>query len=118
MVNVVGTTQLLDAFTRAGHVPGHVVLTSSRAVYGEGAWRRRRRHAFQPGPRTHAQLDAAQWDPRQRASALRRGVHAARPVNVYGATKLAQEHVLPPGPDRSVPLSVLRLQNVYGPGSR
>ena len=39
MVNVVGTTQLLDACTRAGHVPSHVVLTSSRAVYGEGLWR-------------------------------------------------------------------------------
>ncbi len=43
MVNVVGTTQLLDSLTRAGHVPDHFVLTSSRAVYGEGVWRQRRR---------------------------------------------------------------------------
>ena len=48
MVNVVGTTQLLDAFTRAGHVPSHVVLTSSRAVYGEGLWRNPDGSTFQP----------------------------------------------------------------------
>ena len=40
LVNVVGTTQLLDGLTRSGHLPSHVVLTSSRAVYGEGTWRR------------------------------------------------------------------------------
>src|SRR3954451_18235222 len=39
LVNVVGTTRMLDAFTRAGHRPQHLVLSSSRAVYGEGAWR-------------------------------------------------------------------------------
>ena len=48
-VNVVGTTQLLDGLTRAGHVPGHFVLTSSRAVYGEGTWRRTDGTLFQPG---------------------------------------------------------------------
>ena len=37
-VNVVGTTQLLDALSRAGHVPDQLVLASSRAVRsGDGA---------------------------------------------------------------------------------
>ena len=33
-VNVVGTTQLLDALSRSGLVPEQLVLASSRAVYG------------------------------------------------------------------------------------
>ena len=37
-VNLMGTSAMLDAFVRKGIVPGHFVLTSSRAVYGEGLW--------------------------------------------------------------------------------
>ena len=37
-VNVVGTTRMLDAFVALKRMPRRVVLTSSRAVYGEGAW--------------------------------------------------------------------------------
>src|ERR1700753_1896752 len=36
-VNVVGTTQLLDALSRSALVPAQLVLASSRAVYGAGA---------------------------------------------------------------------------------
>ena len=121
-VNVVGTTQLLDALTRAGHVPQQLVLASSRAVYGEGAWRSGR-HVFYPGPRTHARLVAGLWDPEgpdgkaavPLASSSSRT--EARPTNIYAATKLAQEHMLlawTAAHDSA--LSVLRLQNVYGPG--
>jgi dTDP-L-rhamnose 4-epimerase len=40
-----------------------------------------------------------------------------RPSNVYASTKLAQEHLLNSWCQAfGVPLSVLRLQNVYGPG--
>ena len=35
-VNVVGTTQLLDALSRSAHVPDQLVLASSRAVYWRG----------------------------------------------------------------------------------
>lgn len=118
MVNVVGTTQLLDACTRAGHVPSHVVLTSSRAVYGEGLWRRPDGSTFQPGLRTHAQLEAGSWNHGEAAEHLPnsvRGTHP-HPINVYGATKLAQEQIMAAwtGSHDTV-LSVLRLQNVYGP---
>ena len=37
LVNVVGTTEMLDALVRHDSLPEKVVLTSSRAVYGEGA---------------------------------------------------------------------------------
>lgn len=118
LVNVVGTTQLVDAFTRAGHVPAHVVLTSSRAVYGEGVWRNPDGSTFQPGLRTHAQLEAARWDHGDGATHVPNtvaGTHPS-PINVYGATKLAQEQILSAWTgSHDTRLSVLRLQNVYGP---
>jgi dTDP-L-rhamnose 4-epimerase len=41
----------------------------------------------------------------------------ALPNNVYGATKLAQEHVFAAWANaNSIPLSILRLQNVFGAG--
>jgi dTDP-L-rhamnose 4-epimerase len=118
MVNVVGTTQLLDALTRAGHVPGHFVLTSSRAVYGEGLWRNGDGTTFQPGLRTHAQLEAGRWDHGDGAEHVPNSVAGThpQPINVYGATKLAQEQILAAWTgSHDTRLSMLRLQNVYGP---
>jgi len=121
-VNVVGTTQLLDALTRCGLVPEQFVLASSRAVYGEGAWRCGET-TFYPRPRSHAQLAAGIWDPPgpEGRSAVPLASSAwrtePRPTNIYAATKLAQEHVLAAWTAaRDTGLSVLRLQNVYGPG--
>lgn len=121
-VNVVGTTQLLDALSRAGLVPEQFVLASSRAVYGEGAWRAGD-DVFYPPPRSHAQLQAGIWDPQgpsgETAVPLpsRAGNTEPRPTNVYASTKLAQEHLLASwAAARDTSLSVLRLQNVYGPG--
>jgi dTDP-L-rhamnose 4-epimerase len=121
-VNVVGTTQLLDALSRRGHVPNQLVLASSRAVYGEGAWQSGTL-VFYPQPRSHAQLVAGIWDPQGptgdaavplASSAVRT---EARPTNIYAATKLAQEHILAAWTAaHDTKLSVLRLQNVYGPG--
>jgi dTDP-L-rhamnose 4-epimerase len=116
LVNVVGTTTMLDAFTRVGHVPDHVVLSSSRAVYGEGTWVADGR-LVHPGPRTHAQLTAGVWDLGERHLPSSAADTAPSPTSVYGATKLAQEHILSSWTGaHDVPLSVLRLQNVYGEG--
>lgn len=118
LVNVAGTTQLLDGLGRHEHVPSHVVLSSSRAVYGEGEWQRPDGTVFYPGQRSHAQFERAQWD---FADASPLPARASRtvpaPTSVYGATKLAQENVLAAWAGaHDVPLSVLRLQNVYGAG--
>ncbi|PYY48279.1 NAD(P)-dependent oxidoreductase [Curtobacterium sp. MCBD17_023] len=118
-VNVCGTTVMLDALGRHGTLPSRIVLASSRAVYGEGDWRERDTDRIvQPGQRTHDQLEAGVWDHPGAVSVpsdARRTVPA--PTSVYGATKLAQEHVLGAWCGaREVGLSVLRLQNVYGPG--
>lgn len=117
-VNVVGTTQMLDAFTRMGHLPAHIVLTSSRAIYGEGVWRREDGSTFQPTTRTHRQLMDGEWD-FPSAVHLPNSVAGSppNPSNIYAATKLAQENILAAWTGANdIELSILRLQNVYGPG--
>lgn len=122
-VNVVGTTELLDALSRAGHRPAQLLLASSRAVYGEGVWLDAAGERHHAPMRTTAQLEAGQWNPigpdGPLASALANDVDAVepRPTNVYAATKLAQEHIMSAWCGAfGVPLTVLRLQNVYGAG--
>lgn len=121
-VNVVGTAQLLDALSRSAVVPEQFVLASSRAVYGEGAWQCGD-DIFYPEPRSHAQLVAGSWDPAgptgEPAVPLpsRAGRTEPRPTSIYAATKLAQEHILAAWASaHDTRLTVLRLQNVYGPG--
>ena len=118
-VNVTGTTQMLDAFARRRRIPERIVLTSSRAVYGEGAWRKSGLDApIYPGQRTRAQLERNEWDfPGLEPLPFSAAVTSPRPISVYGATKLAQEHVLRAWAYAfGVRPIVLRLQNVYGPG--
>lgn len=123
-VNVVGTTAMLDAFSARNMVPEHVLLASSRAVYGEGAWRDADGTTFYPAPRSHDVLARAQWNPPSPSGtgpATPLAHQAASifpaPTSVYGGTKLAQEHILAAWCGAmQVPLSMFRLQNVYGPG--
>lgn len=116
--NVVGTTVMLDALTRAGHVPRRFVLASSRAVYGEGAWHAGDGKQIYPGIRSRPMLARCAWDfpglaPLPSASDRT----WPKPCNVYGATKLAQEHILSAWcAAHGAELSILRLQNVFGPG--
>ena len=117
--NVVGTSQLMDSFTRTGLLPRRLILASSRAVYGEGAWMERHSGTvFYPGQRSLDQLEAYQWDfPGADALPMRADTTVPHPVSVYGVTKLAQEMLLTTwGLSFGVPVSIVRLQNVYGPG--
>ncbi|XPP27426.1 MAG: NAD-dependent epimerase/dehydratase family protein [Leucobacter sp.] len=118
MVNVVGTTQMLDALRRHDRVPERIVLTSSRAIYGEGAWADRSGRTVYPGQRSVAQLEAGQWDfPEMGPLPMNAEEVQPNPVSVYAATKLAQEHLLRTWADSyEVQAVILRLQNVYGPG--
>ncbi len=117
-VNVVGTTTMLDALARHGVRPDRLLLASSRAVYGEGAWRNDAGALVYPGQRSHAMLDRGEWDvPGLTPVRADARVVEPRPSSVYAATKLAQEHLV-----RAWSLSfgthpvVVRLQNVYGAG--
>jgi dTDP-L-rhamnose 4-epimerase len=122
-VNVLGTAAMIEALHASTHRPQHVVLASSRAVYGDGAWTAEDGTLFYPGQRTPEMLDAQRWDyaaptgGTAHAVESRADITEPRPTNVYAATKLAQEHLLSAWCGATgVDLSVLRFQNVYGPG--
>lgn len=117
-VNVVGTTQILDALVRHEVRPDKIVLASSRAVYGEGRWTDAEGRASYPGQRTHAMLEAGQWDFAGLTPSVQSSTAVmASPANVYAATKFCQENLVTSwcGSFGVTPV-LYRLQNVYGPG--
>jgi dTDP-L-rhamnose 4-epimerase len=118
LVNVVGTTEMLDALVRHDVRPDRIVLASSRAVYGEGAWVDDKGDVSYPGQRSEAMLSAGQWDfSGLRPTPFRSSLVKPTPTSVYGATKLAQENVLTSWClAMGVDPVLFRLQNVYGPG--
>lgn len=117
-VNVVGTTQMLDAFRRNNAEPQRIVLTSSRAVYGEGAWENETGELSYPGQRSVEQLKSSTWDfPKLHPIAMQSRSVQPAPVSIYAATKLAQEHLIRVWANSfEIESVILRLQNVYGPG--
>jgi dTDP-L-rhamnose 4-epimerase len=118
-INVGGTAVMLDAMAALQIIPERMILTSSRAIYGEGAWRSRTDGSIHyPGQRTPSQLALAEWDfPELEPLPSRAAITRPAPVSIYGATKLAQEHMMSAWATAfGAELVILRLQNVYGPG--
>lgn len=117
-VNLLGTSTMLDAFVGKGIVPKNFVLTSSRAVYGEGLWLDTEGRKVSPGLRDKAQLEAHIWDfPDLKFTPFCASDTPPAPTNIYAATKLAQEHILAAWTQAfGASLDIPRLQNVYGPG--
>lgn len=121
--NVTGTAVLCDLITAGVTQPARVIVASSRAVYGEGPYRRQDGSVVYPDPRSVASMSAGRWEPLdpdtgEELAPIAVGPWArTQPSSAYGLTKLTQEQILhlllPPLGVESV---ALRLQNVYGPG--
>jgi dTDP-L-rhamnose 4-epimerase len=121
-VNVRGTAVLLRALRESDADISRLVVSSSRAVYGEGAHFCSTCGVANPGPRRQEDLEAGGWshrcpvcggrtDPVPTAEDI-----APRYASVYGMTKLFQEQVSEMGAEQlGIPLVVLRYFNVYGP---
>lgn len=121
-VNCVGTACVLQAAVGEDSV-SRVVLSSSRAVYGEGRYRCSQGHRFTPAPRSAPQLAQGHWEhscpvcgesstpvPTDEGSPLTTG-------SLYGATKEAQEQLARSMcAPRGLEHVVLRYFNVYGAG--
>ncbi len=118
--NDLGTAMLLRCAVAAG--VRRLVLASSMAVYGEGAYECPTHGPRRPGPRRAVDLDAGRFDPpcpdcgaRLEAQPLTEDA-APEPRSVYAATKLHQEHLAFAAMREGGPaVAALRYHNVYGP---
>lgn len=122
--NLNGTAQLFEILTKdtRRHVK-RVVLASSRAIYGEGAYECLRDGLVYPQPRSAAEKAVGNFDPccpicsGPCAPAHTPETAPAQPSSFYGLTKLTQEQMaLLFGRVLGIPTVALRYQNVYGPG--
>ena len=121
--NLLGTSLLCEFLASRAKFLKRVILTSTRAVYGEGLWKTTSGRIAQPDSRLKFDLENKRWNPTFEGELCTEPVGVSvnsttpKPINVYGATKLAQENILQIWCRAfGVPLKILRLQNVYGPG--
>ena len=122
--NLEGTAQLFEALAKsANHKIDRVVVASSRAIYGEGAYQCEHDGLVYPLPRSSAEKQAGIFDPvcptcgRLCSAAATPESAPAQPSSFYGLTKLTQEQmVLLFGQVLGVSSVALRYQNVFGPG--
>jgi dTDP-L-rhamnose 4-epimerase len=122
-VNVMGTTHLIEAMRRVKTVR-RVVLSASRAVYGEGAYLDQNDCLCAGLPREASAMAEGRFDVPLpsgfagpgRPAPSRAGLPPA-PASVYASTKLMQEYLLTQaGEGAAWATTILRFQNVYGDG--
>lgn len=124
-VNVQGTAALIQSLQDmpAKHPLRSIVVASSRAVYGEGAYRCADHGLVFPDSRKRVDLEEGRFDPRcpicgASVSAVPTEETAPfKPMSVYGLTKQVQEQaILMYAKTADITGVALRYQNVYGPG--
>lgn len=122
-VNVMGTAHLIEAMRRVDSVR-RVVLSASRAVYGEGAYLDQGGALCAGLPREASAMAEGRFDVPLplgfsgpgRPAPSRAGLSPA-PASVYASTKLMQEYLLTQaGEGAGWTATMLRFQNVYGDG--
>jgi dTDP-L-rhamnose 4-epimerase len=121
--NVAGTAVLLNYLANHRHNVDKVILASSRAVYGEGAYYCQQCGLVYPAMRTEDMLSSGQWespcpgcDAPVEPAATPENANLA-PASIYAATKLAQEDLVRIATKAlEIPAVILRMQNVYGEG--
>lgn len=122
-VNIKGTANLLDILTNERHSIKKVILSSSRAVYGEGKYICKE-HGF-IYPMVRKDKDMLNGDFECKCPICGSKVEPVstdekskiHPVSIYGITKYAQEQMIMVSCNAiNVPAVIFRYQNVYGPG--
>lgn len=118
-VNTLGLANTLDALSKIEQKPGKIILSSTRAVYGEGPYEQLSDNSIAyPTQRSNEMLSQQKFEfeglkPLPMCAAK----HFPNPSNIYGATKMSQEHLLNSWCTAfNVPVHIFRLQNVYGAG--
>jgi dTDP-L-rhamnose 4-epimerase len=121
--NVGGTAAMLDYLANQKHNVAKIILASSRAVYGEGAYLCARCGLVFPSMRTKEMFRSKCWQ--QKCPTCKSPIIATAtsedakttPASIYAATKLAQEDLVRiAGKALGIPNVIFRFQNVYGEG--
>ena len=124
-VNVQASATMLDLLQNedCSKYLSNIVIASSRAVYGEGAYSCETHGMIFPSQRARAHMSQGQFEPLcpvcgSPISLLKTPESAPfRPMSMYGLTKQVQEQaVLLFARTRGINGFGLRYQNVYGPG--
>jgi dTDP-L-rhamnose 4-epimerase len=121
--NLKGTAVLLDRLVNAKVPVGKLVVASSRAIYGEGAYACPDHGLVYPAMRTMEAMRAGQFEPEcpicGKPCDVRPTAESAplSPGSFYGLTKQIQEQMfLMFGKALGISAFALRYQNVFGPG--
>lgn len=118
--NANGTAKLLELISSLEHRPHRIILSSSRAIYGEGAYTDGNQTYYPKGRRSQ-DLKQGIWevcnDRGEQLSTLpMQENQLANPISIYGLTKLWQEQLLQNYCEsQNMDLVTFRFQNVYGP---
>lgn len=121
--NVSGTANLLDILTNEKTSVKKVLLSSSRAIYGEGRYRCQNDGYVYPGTRKDEDMLAGDFECKcpvcggrvKLVSTIENSI--IHPTSIYGITKHTQERLIMVACKAiNIPAVVLRYQNVYGPG--
>lgn len=118
--NVIGTLRLIREIARRDDPP-RLVLASTMALYGEGAYECPTCNEPRNATRTQPQLEARRWDPECNTcgsplmAVAVTEEHPGEPATVYAVSKLNQEHTARVVcKETGVPFVALRYHNVYG----
>lgn len=120
-VNAVGTATLLEAVAARRDRIARLVVSSSMAVYGDGAYRCDEHGVVADVRRPDERLAAQRWEPlcprcdREVAPVPTPEDHPLRPISTYAISKRDQEELcLVLGRAWGVPTLALRYLNTYG----
>ncbi|MDE2768507.1 MAG: NAD-dependent epimerase/dehydratase family protein [Chloroflexota bacterium] len=120
-VNDAGTALLYELLVERRQPVQRVVVASSQAVYGEGAYQCPEHGRQYPPPRSPQQLSRGNWDPvcpvcRAPLEPVASTEEHASPTNAYGISKLATEsYALTLGARHDIPSAALRFSIIQGP---
>lgn len=119
-VNVVGTAILLEELNKNSRRCRKLILTSSRAVYGEGPWLTESGKVVTGKSRDIKSIKKGVFVPTFPGEILVKPIASNErselsPVSIYASTKLMQEYICSQG-QGDWETVIFRLQNVYGAG--
>ncbi|MFP5492693.1 MAG: NAD-dependent epimerase/dehydratase family protein [Bacteriovoracia bacterium] len=120
-VNVQGTANLAEIIKKHITSTKKLLLSSSRAVYGEGPWLDVNRSISYPTLRNSAYMRAGHFTPQSNGVDLVEALPTnsetiPNPVSLYASTKLMQELIVKQTLNENLIPIILRFQNVYGAG--